>query len=320
MNSNLQPLPFVRPSIVVSQCLGFAAVRSNGAIIRDDFVQRLAQTADVIQVCPEVGIGLGVPRDPIRMQRRDDGAVALLQPATGRDITTDMTRYASHFLDTLPAVDGFIIKSRSPSCGVSGVPVFTDEGMDFNATGSGMFADGVLDRFTDIPVVDELVLRDAVEREHFLTRIFTVARFRNAAASGTRRSLVAFHSACKYMLMAYHPQRTTELGRIVANAAISDAAAFDAYRALLTDTLRNAPTPSGHANALSHMFGYVSQDADEAWRAQFIEQLAEYRATDIAEVVRRRMKKDLFNIATTQRRTYLLAQSYFQPYPEELLA
>jgi uncharacterized protein YbbK (DUF523 family)/uncharacterized protein YbgA (DUF1722 family) len=328
MNRETQPLPFTRPVIVVSQCLGFAAVRYNGAVIRDDFVQRLANAADIIQVCPEVGIGLGVPRDPIRMQRQQDGAVALVQPATGRDITSDMQSYARRFLDAVPSVDAFIIKSRSPSCGTSGVAIFSDDGINVDATGAGMFAQAVLARFTDIPVVDEMQLRNAARRDHFLTRIFALARFRHAATSGTRASLVAYHSVYKYLLMAHHPQRATELGRIVASAAMPDAAAFDAYDALLRNTLRIEPTQAGHANALSHMFGYVSQDADEKWRAEFISRLAEYRgmpagddADDSArrEAFRRRMTEDVFDVINTQRRAYLHAQAYFQPYPGELL-
>src|SRR3954469_9766342 len=98
----------LRPRLAVSQCLGFKAVRYNGAIIRDDFVQLLAQHADIIELCPEVGIGLGVPRDPIRMQPNGaSAALQLVQPATGRNITTDMHTYAGTFLDSLnDDVDG----------------------------------------------------------------------------------------------------------------------------------------------------------------------------------------------------------------------
>src|SRR5690348_16019590 len=118
----LDDMDLVRPVIVVSQCLGFAAVRYNRAIIDAPFVQRLASAADIIEVCPEVGIGLGVPRRPIRMER-GRGGIALVQPSTGRDITGDMHGYADSFLGSLGPVDGFILKARSPSCGTSGVSV-----------------------------------------------------------------------------------------------------------------------------------------------------------------------------------------------------
>jgi uncharacterized protein YbbK (DUF523 family) len=171
----------VRPIIVVSQCLGFAAVRYNGAIIDAPFVQRLARVADIIEVCPEVGIGLGVPRPPIRMEQAPHG-VALVQPSTGRDITRDMHTYADSFLGALGPVDGFILKARSPSCGTHGVSVFDgDEVVD---SAPGRFADAVLRRFPGTAVQDELTLRDPAERVDFLTRVYSSARLRMGYSPG----------------------------------------------------------------------------------------------------------------------------------------
>ena len=162
------------PVIVVSQCLGFAAVRYNGAIIDAPFVQQLAAVTDIIEVCPEVGIGLGVPRPPIRMQRAR-GGIALMQPSTGRDITRDMHAYASTFLDTLTHVDGFILKARSPSCGTGGVNVNDGDGMDVAETAAGRFASAVLARFPEVAVAEELELRDHGVRTAFLDRVYASA-------------------------------------------------------------------------------------------------------------------------------------------------
>jgi uncharacterized protein YbbK (DUF523 family) len=163
-----------RPVIVVSQCLGFAAVRYNGAIIHDDFVRRLADAVDIIEVCPEVAIGLGVPRAPIRMQTaaNREPHTRLVQPAHNRDITADMTTYATRFLEHLPRVDGFILKSRSPSCGLTAVNVFDGDTDNVVATRAGVFAHAVRERFPDIPATDEIALRDVAHRRDFLTRIF----------------------------------------------------------------------------------------------------------------------------------------------------
>ncbi|HEX6694948.1 MAG TPA: 2-thiouracil desulfurase family protein [Longimicrobiales bacterium] len=171
-----------RPVIVVSQCLGFAAVRYNGAIIDAPFVQRLARAADIIEVCPEVGIGLGVPRPPIRMER-GRGGIALVQPTTGRDITGDMHGYSDSFLGSLGPVDGFILKARSPSCGTRDVSVF--DGDAVVASAPGRFADAVLRWFPDVPVQDELTLRDPGERSDFLARVYASARRRLGLAEGS---------------------------------------------------------------------------------------------------------------------------------------
>ena len=131
--------------------------------------------ADIIEVCPEVGIGLGVPRAPIRMERTP-GGIALVQPSTGRDITGDMGAYADSFLGALGPVDGFILKARSPSCGTHGVSVFNGDAVVDSAP--GRFANAVLQRFPGTAVQDELALRDRGERVAFLTRIYASARRR----------------------------------------------------------------------------------------------------------------------------------------------
>lgn len=175
----LDDMDSVRPVIVVSQCLGFAAVRYNGAIIDAPFVQRLARVADIIEVCPEVGIGLGVPRPPIRMERRS--GIALVQPSTGRDITGDMRVYADSFLGALGPVDGFILKARSPSCGTGGVSVFAGEEVVDSAP--GRFADAVQRAFPGVALQDELTLRDPGVRSDFLTRVYASARLRLGCTS-----------------------------------------------------------------------------------------------------------------------------------------
>src|SRR5687768_3485517 len=117
--------PFARPRLVVSRCLDLDACRYNAAVIHTPLVRRLEAVVDLVPVCPEVEVGLGVPRAPIRLVRRG-GATALLQPTTGRDLSLEMAAFAERFLAGLPEVEGFLLKARSPSCGVHGVKVFSD--------------------------------------------------------------------------------------------------------------------------------------------------------------------------------------------------
>jgi len=110
-----------RPVVVVSSCLGKEACRYNGAALDDPFVASLADHVTLRPVCPELEVGLGVPRDPVRLVAR--GAdVAMVQPKTGLDLTEAMRSFSASFLDGLGSVDGFVLKGRSPSCGLSQVP------------------------------------------------------------------------------------------------------------------------------------------------------------------------------------------------------
>ena len=109
-----------KPTVVVSRCLGFAKCRYNGDIIRDKFVDKLKDYVNFITPCPEVEIGLGIPRKPIRLVMEDD-KLDLYQPSTGKICTKEMEEYSLNFLDSLGEVHGFILKGRSPSCGTKDV-------------------------------------------------------------------------------------------------------------------------------------------------------------------------------------------------------
>src|ERR1700722_912791 len=109
-----------KPRIVISKCIGFEACRYNGEIVEDKFVHRLAGHVEFICVCPEVEIGLGTPREAVRIVSAGD-EFKLIQPASGLDLTRKMRAFTGDFLSSLGDVDGFILKTRSPSCGISEV-------------------------------------------------------------------------------------------------------------------------------------------------------------------------------------------------------
>ena len=162
---------FPRPRVVVSKCIEFAPCRYNGAMISDEFVQRLKGYVDFRPVCPEMEIGLGCPRDPIRVVKTG-GRLHLVQPSTERDITEAMAEFADRFLAAVGEVDGFLLKSRSPSCGIRDVEMFA--GMAEEAAvefGAGFFARAAIERFPDAPMEDEGQLAVAAVRERFLEGI-----------------------------------------------------------------------------------------------------------------------------------------------------
>ena len=157
-----------KPIIVVSRCLGFAICRWNGAVIENSLVKDLAKSVEFKTVCPECEIGLGVPRPPILIVQKDSG-LALVQPETGVDLTGRMNSFSHNFLDSLDRVDGFLLKRKSPSCGVANVPIFADPAAEQPIEkGPGFFARAVLERFSDTPIEDESCLEDLSRREKWL--------------------------------------------------------------------------------------------------------------------------------------------------------
>ncbi len=307
---------FPKPRIVVSRCLGFAACRWNGVTIPDAFVSLLEPHVEFVPVCAEVEIGLGVPRDPVRVVSVG-GELRLIQPATGRDVTAEMTRFAQGYLDAVGDVDGFILKSRSPSCGIKDVKVYpTAEATSPSGKGAGFFAAAVLERFGDLPVEDEGRLTNFGIREHFLTRVFALARLRETLASGAMRDLVAFHARHKLLLMAYNQTALRTLGRVVANPdrrPFADVAAD--YRAHFGKALSRPPRAGAIINVLMHALGYFSDGLSAREKALFLDTLERYRDRKIplsAAVAILRAWIVRFDNA------YLAEQVFFDPYPEAL--
>jgi uncharacterized protein YbbK (DUF523 family) len=151
-----------RPVLVVSRCLLGRRCRYDGTVISCPAIERLKSRVRLVPVCPEVEIGLGVPRAPIRIVRQH-GRVSLVQPATGQKLTRRMNAFARRFLDSLPEVDGFVLKSRSPSCGNRDAPAYASATAARSVTrGAGFFAEAVRRRLPTMPVVDETQLRRGV--------------------------------------------------------------------------------------------------------------------------------------------------------------
>ena len=184
-----------RPKLFVSRCLGFEACRYNGAVIQDRLAAGLAALCEVVTACPEKDTGLGVPRDPVRLVRVE-GRIRMIQPATGLDHTEAMTAFCqaktAELAGTspgsprqpagLPAVDGALLKSRSPSCGIKDVKIYRSQEPGAMAeTGPGLFGGAVAAALGGAPAEDEGRLKNYTLREHFLACLYALARFRAVA-------------------------------------------------------------------------------------------------------------------------------------------
>jgi len=302
-----------RPVVVFSRCLGFAACRYDGTMADAAAVDFLKPYVEVRPVCPEIGVGLGVPRAPIRLVQREDGC-RLVEPSTGRDLTGPMQGFASSYLDRVGEVDGFVLKAKSPSCGVRDAKVYpSPESLEHSKRSSGLFAARVLERFPHLPATTEARLSRTSDRSHFLTRVFALARFRPVRASGEAKDLVRFHSENKLLLLAHCEQDERAMGRIVATAHNRAAAeVLEEYGERLSHALARLPRRGGHANVLQHALGYLSERLSREEKERFLESLERYREG----------KGDLVLCLDVMREwiarleePYLAPQTYFEPFP-----
>ena len=307
----------VVPKVFISHCLGFGRCRYNGQTIVDPFIESLRPCVEPVTVCPEMGIGLGVPRHPIRLVE-EQGGISLFQPETGRDVTHKMTAFTESFLDTLGEVDGFILKYRSPSCGPNQVKVYNSRKPEAgHRKGAGAFGGRVVERFCGFPIEDEGRLHNFDIRQHFLTQLFSLARFRAVVRDGTMASLVAFHSRHKYLLMAYSQAGLKRLGRMVANAEHRPAGdVIEAYRTGLLRTLAKPPRRTNSINVLLHVLGHVSDGLKPAEKAFFLDEMERYRAQRVCLSAPTSLLRSWivrFDVP------YLMDQYYFDPFPEVLV-
>ncbi|WP_408998151.1 YbgA family protein [Syntrophus buswellii] len=311
------PGSFPKPVVVVSKCLGFDSCRYDGSKIDTPFVEKLKAHVTFLPVCPEVEIGLGVPRKPIRIVF-DSGKKALYQPATGKDFSGPMQSFVETFLDSLAQVDGFFLKSRSPSCGVGDAKIhdgFEEGARTFK--GRGFFGDAVQERFAGLPVEDEGRIRNFSIREHFLSRIFLFARFREVKANGTIQGLVNFHSAQKLLLMGYNQAQMRLAGKIVANHEKADwKTVVTCYEEHLERALAHPPRFTAMINVLLHAFGGFSEVLSKEEKAFFLESIEEYRDERIPLSV---LLHILRAWSIRYKNNYLLGQTFLQPYPLELV-
>ncbi|MBN1350926.1 DUF523 and DUF1722 domain-containing protein [candidate division KSB1 bacterium] len=312
---------FPTPRIVVSKCMGFASCRYNGLTIHSDVVNRLGARSGVyvefLPVCPEVAIGLGIPRDPIRIVKLGD-ELRLIQPSTKSDFSVQMTEFAAAHLSSLSDIDGSILKNRSPSCGINDVKIFPDPGSRIPVgKGAGFFGAKVLEMYPHLPVEDEGRLTNSRIREHFFIRIFTNAFFRRVKAGASMKHLVDFQRRNKLLLMAYNQKEMRLMGKIIANQEKRPLhQVIENYEQHLVSAFARPARVMSNINVLMHALGYFSKQLSHQEKAFFLDTLEAYRNNKAPLSVPNALLKSWmvrFN------EPYLMQQTFFEPFPPGLI-
>ena len=307
---------FHRPRVVLSQCLELEACRHDGQRIRNSLVRQLLDAVDIVPVCPEVEIGLGTPRDTIRLVDRN-GSTRLVQPSTEEDLTEKMERFAADFLGRLGPVDGFVLKSGSPSCGTASIKVYQKAQRSPSVrTEAGMFARHVLEQFDDVAVETEGRLRDFDLRHHFLTRLWALADLRQLGADPTMGGLVGFQRRYKYLLMLYDEQKMRAMGRLVANSeGLKPQPLYRRYSELFRRAIQQDPNRQTHFNVLEHIYGHFRGRLSDSERHEFLNILDEVRDHRLPLTAPLSIIRSWCARFDEQ---YIAEQVYLQPYPHEL--
>jgi len=305
--------------IGVSACLLGAKVRYDGQHKLDHWIAgTLGRFVRFVPVCPEMDIGLGAPRESIRLTREGD-EVHLTAPRSGGDHTKAMRHYATGKCDSLAELDlsGYILKKDSPTCGMERVRIYDGSGMP-SRTGRGLFAAALLERFPLLPVEEEGRLNDPWLRENFIERVFAYRRLKDLFQPGWDvGDLVAFHTREKYLLLAHEPRGYAALGKLVAGAKGQTRSALAReYQDGFMTALGKLATVRKHCNVLQHMAGFFKREAPPHDRAELAALIEDYRAGLAPLVVPITLIK---HYARRFGAGYLAGQTYLEPSPKELL-
>jgi uncharacterized protein YbgA (DUF1722 family)/uncharacterized protein YbbK (DUF523 family) len=268
-----------RIQVGISSCLLGEPVRFDGGHKRDRYVTDvLGSVFHFVPVCPEMAIGMGTPRPPIRLQGEAGAPRAVGVADPDQDYTDRLRRFGRRTAHELTDISGYVFKSRSPSCGMERVKVYRP-GQPPATTGTGLYAGEIMRAWPNLPVEEEGRLNDPDLRQNFITRVFVFHRWQQLCRAGVNRGrLVEFHSLHKLLLMAHSPTDYRELGRLIATMPRDSLRSFaDAYFARLMAAFRHRATRRRHANVLQHLAGYLKKRLDAGDRSELAAVIEAFR-------------------------------------------
>lgn len=308
-----------KPQIGVSACLAGQAVRFDGNFIANQFIKsECASFFDIHRVCPEVELGMGIPRPPIQLRDFDNEIRLVFSKNPGHDITDSMREFSAKKVSSLPPLDGYIFKRDSPSCGVHKVPVRNDRTGMRKRNGIGLFAQAFKEQFPQVPTEDEGRLNDDGIRENFLERVYAHYRWRQInEADNPLKAFRDFHTRYKLILMAKDNIASRQLGRMVATVNNDDFTDIkEQYISLFMQAMTKIPSPGRHVNVMMHILGYLKDHLDRKDKAELLEWFEIYRENRVARVTPMMLLQHHFN---THKNAYISEQYYFSPFPGPLM-
>ncbi|MBW6458563.1 MAG: DUF523 and DUF1722 domain-containing protein [FCB group bacterium] len=303
----------------ISSCLLGNEVRYDGQHKLDRFLRdELGMYVEWHPLCPEVECGLPIPRESMRLVGDDPENPKLLTVRTKRDITPQMEKYTFARLEMLEKENlrGFVFKSKSPTSGMRGVKIYTEQGLP-SRSGSGIFAREFMKRFPNIPVEDEGRLHDAGIRENFIETLFVYDRWRTyVETDASPAGLISFHTSHKYLLMAHAPAGLREAGKIVAAARKNNLAeSLQSYESVLVRTMRLHATVKKNVNVLHHIMGYFKQQLSADEKQELLDVIDRYARSYVPLIVPVVL---LNHYVRKYDEPYLKTQWYLHPHPDEL--
>jgi len=307
-----------RLRIGISGCLIGQEVRYDGGHKHNEYITRtLGQFFEFVPFCPEVAIGMGIPRPTLRLVKAGSAVHARGVKDPALDVTGKLVAYADKVSPQVLKLSGYILKKNSPSCGMERVKLYSTRGIPVG-TATGLYAGRLQHLHPELPFEEEGRLMDPVLRESFVERVFIYHRWQQLTAKRlTPKALVAFHTRHKFIVLAHDEKAYRELGRLVAGAGRGAMAETGAqYIRLLMQALKKPATRTRHSNVLQHLAGFFKKHLDADDRRELQDVIANYRRGRLPLVVPITLLRHYLRRFPDP---YLTAQFYLAPHPDELM-
>ena len=302
----------------IGSCLAGNEVRYNGqSKSPNQHVRDICAHFDSRAFCPEMGIGLGVPRPPIHLVGTEDKVRIVDVETHGNDYTEQIRDYARCVLEQAPTLCGYILVKGSPSCGYGRVKRYSDKGHHLASDQDGVFAAALAQLDPLLPLEDDGRLNDPGLRESFVTRAYAYHEWKNLQRDGlTARRIIEFYSRYKYLVMAHHVPSYKSLGRMLSHTGKRDLQELaDEFIATLMSALTHRATRRSHSNVLFHISGYLKRSVPSEQRQRLSALIEDYRTGEVPLIVPITMLKHHF---ADNPNAYINSQVFLNPYPEKL--
>ncbi|GAA5134633.1 YbgA family protein [Thalassotalea piscium] len=302
--------------IGISACLIGEKVRFDASNKPSNFcIHELGQHVTYKAYCPEVAIGLPIPRPTIRQIKHDD-VIRVSRPDGSGDVTDALKAYGQKIAKVTGELSGYVFCAKSPSCGMERVKVYSPEGHALPSHGVGAFTKEIMEANPLLPCEENGRLNDALIRENFVARVYAYKHWQNLEKSGlTKHKLTTFHSQYKYTVMSHDLIAYKALGQLLARADLPLEEMAQQYILGLMNALKKIATRKKHANTLAHIQGYFSKHLQPNERQELCAQINAYREGLVPLMA----PLTLINHYLLQYpKDYLTNQSYLAPYPDAL--
>jgi uncharacterized protein YbgA (DUF1722 family)/uncharacterized protein YbbK (DUF523 family) len=320
MNQTVEQWNFPQRDIQIgiSQCLLGDKVRFDGGHKQSRFcTDTLGKFVNFVPVCPEMGAGMGTPREAIRLVDREELGVRVEGNRTGDDYTEALTQFSERAVERLSHLGGYILLGKSPSCGMERVKVYRTNGHLSDVRRSGVFAEKLLERYPSLPVEEVGRLNDPILRESFLTRVFAYSTWQQIQQEGmTPGKLIEFHTQYKPILMAHNQQGYRDLGAWLAGVDKDNIEQkAEQYLPKFMEILKQPASRKNHTNVLMHMQGYLKRFLASRERQLLSQTIDQYRTGALPLIAPLVLMRHLFQVHGCD---YSGNYRYLFPYPEPL--